>query len=119
MLDNILEMAEALGKQIYDSNLYQSYLYYKNKVENKTDLQQKIDTLKKMQLSQGIRRRQGEIVPLEEEEALSQVYSEVALDKDGLGFWESEKQLLLFMAEVLEIVTQQAPVDFHYAEEME
>ncbi len=115
-MDEIKEMAVHLGQRIYESDLYQSYLYYKNQVANKPELQQKIDELKRLQLQQGLRRRQGEVISLEEEESLSRVYSEVALDADGLGFWESEKQLLTFMADMLETVAKQAPVDFSYAD---
>ncbi len=118
-MDEIKEMAIKLGESIYHSDLYQSYLYYKNQVSNKPELQQKIDELKRLQLQQGLRRRQGEVISLEEEENLSSVYSEVALDVDGLGFWESEKQFLIFLADILETVAKQAPVDFSYADNME
>ena len=91
-MDNIKEKAKKLGEEIYQSDLYQSYLYYKERVENKTALKQQIDELKRLQLSQGLRRRQREFVSLKEEEDLSKAYSEVALDPDGMGFWESEKK---------------------------
>ena len=108
-MDTIKKMAMELGEKVYQSDLYQSYLYYKKRVENKPNLKQKIDELKKLQLSQGLR----------EEEDLSKAYSDVALDPDGMGFWESEKQLMSFMAEVLEIVVAQAPIDFSYTDDME
>lgn len=108
-----------LGEKVYQCDLYQSYLYYKKRVENKPILKQKIDELKKLQLSQGLRRRRGEFVALKEEENLSKVYSEVALDPDGMGFWENEKQLMSFMAEILETVAAQAPIDFSYTNDME
>jgi len=117
-LDNIKEKAKKLGEEIYQSDLYQSYLYYKERVENKTALKQQIDELKRLQLSQGLRRRQGEFVSLKEEEDLSKAYSEVALDPDGMGFWESEKKIMSFLADVLEIVVKQAPVDFGYIDDM-
>lgn len=118
-MDNIREMAMQLGEKVYQSDLYQSYLYYKKRVENKPALKQQIDELKRLQLSQGLRRRQGEFVTLKEEENLSKAYSEVALDPDGMGYWESEKKLMSFIAEVLEIVAKQAPIDFSYADDME
>ena len=118
-MDNIKEKAKKLGEEVYQSDLYQSYLYYKERVENKPALKQQIDELKRLQLSQGLRRRQGEFVSLKEEEDLSKAYSDVALDPDGMGFWESEKQLMSFMAEVLEIVVAQAPIDFSYTDDME
>ena len=118
-MDTIKKMAMELGEKVYQSDLYQSYLYYKERVENKPALKQQIDELKRLQLSQGLRRRQGEFVSLKEEEDLSRAYSEVALDPDGMGFWESEKKIMSFLADVLEIVVKQAPVDFSYIEDME
>lgn len=117
-MDNIKKMAVELGEKVYQSDLYQSYLYYK-KVESKPMLKQQIDELKRLQLTQGLRRRQGEFVALQEEENLSKAYSEVALDPDGMGFWESEKQLMSFVADILEIVVTQAPIDFSYTDNME
>lgn len=117
-MDSIKEMAMQLGEKVYQSDLYQSYLYYKKRVENKPALKQQIEELKRLQLSQGLRRRQGEFVALKEEEDLSRAYSEVALDPDGMGFWESEKKLMSFIAEVLEIVAEQAPIDFSYVDDM-
>ncbi len=118
-MDNIKKMAVELGEKVYQSDLYQSYLYYKKRVESKPMLKQQIDELKRLQLTQGLRRRQGEFVALQEEENLSKAYSEVALDPDGMGFWESEKQLMSFVADILEIVVRQAPIDFSYTDNME
>ena len=117
-MENMKKKAEALGMEIYDSDVYRSYLYYKNRVEGKTALKEKIGELKRMQFDQGLRRRRGEVVSLEEEAMLSQLYSEVTLDSDGSGFWESEKQLLAVMSEIIETVVAQAPIDFSYADEM-
>ena len=91
-MDNIKEKAKKLGEEIYQSDLYQSYLYYKERVENKTALKQQIDELKRLQLSQGLRRRQGEFVSLKEEEDLSKAYSEVALDPDVMDFGKVKKK---------------------------
>ena len=35
-----------------------------------------------------------------------------------MGFWESEKKIMSFLADVLEIVVKQAPVDFGYIDDM-
>ena len=70
-MDNIKKMAVELGEKVYQSDLYQSYLYYKKRVESKPMLKQQIDELKRLQLTQGLRRRQENSIILGEESSFT------------------------------------------------
>ncbi len=104
-------MAEALGERISHSPCYREYLQYKDNVEKNPVLGQKIRELKQRQQELEMRRMEGKAVSLEEEKQLSHLYSEVVLNRDGAGFWKSERAVIGLLAEIFETIAKKVPLD--------
>lgn len=113
-MEEIRSMAEALGKQIYDSDDYKEYVSFRKKVDENPLLKHKLQDMRQMQFGIELRRKEGQIIPLEEERRLGDLYCEIMLDEDGYGLWRSEGKLLHLIADTLEIITREVPMDLEY-----
>ena len=109
-MEEIKCMAKALGSAIQASPYYQDYLYYANRMHAKPALAKKIALLKQMQMSVAPSQPDGR-VSLESEMKLCDIYADVTMDEDAIGFWNTERQLLGLIQDTLEIVSECVPMD--------
>lgn len=109
-MNEIKPMAEALGLLIVDSPAYLEYAAFAKRMETKPELIQTIARLKDMQASLAASLPEG-MVTLENEQRLCDMYAEIAMDKDAIGFWHSERRLLTLLHDALETVTNKVPVN--------
>lgn len=117
-VEEILNMAQDLATKVAKSQMYQDYLYYKQQLNQKPGLWQKIQQIKKMQWEQGLKRSNQEVVPFEEEANLSKLYSEIMLDEDARNFWNSRKQMIQLESQIIQMITNKAPIDMTFLQEM-
>ncbi len=110
-MDKIIDMAQDLGKGISNSECYQTYLRYKKQVEKKPALMNKITELRHLQLELQLRRQSDQIVSMEEERRLGDLYSEVTLDEDGSGLWQYEGKVLKILQDTFETISGFVPID--------
>lgn len=110
-MNELKEMASALGEKISQSPCYKEYLQYKDNVEKNEELGQKIRELKQRQLELEVRHMEGAAVSLEEEKQLSHLYSQVLLEQDGAGFWKSERAIIGLLAEIFGTISEKVPTD--------
>lgn len=110
MMDEIKSMAESLGQFLVNSPAYQEYAAYAKKMEKKPAMAETISRLKEAQASLAPDLPEG-IVTLENERRLCDMYAEIAMDEDAIGFWHSERRLLELLQETLETVTNKVPIN--------
>ncbi len=85
------ELIKQMINFIYESERYKEYQRLKKVLENNIELKNKINYLKKQQLEQELRKRNGEFVSEEEKRRLNELYAELVLDENVSGYLENER----------------------------
>lgn len=85
------ELIKQMINFIYESEEYKEYQRLKKVLEDNIELKNKINYLKKQQLEQELRKRNGEFVSEEEKRRLNELYAELVLDENVSGYLENER----------------------------
>jgi cell fate (sporulation/competence/biofilm development) regulator YlbF (YheA/YmcA/DUF963 family) len=104
-MDKILEQANFLSNLIKDSNEYSEYNKYKDIINNRVDLKDKLKELKKIELEIYLNKVNGTDINFDEEKKLSHRFSELLIVDETRNFLESEKNLLEIITKTQSIIS--------------
>ena len=85
------ELIKQMINFIHESAEYKEYQRLKKVLEDNIELKNKINYLKKQQLEQELRKRNGESISEEEKRKLNELYTELVLNEDVSTYLENER----------------------------
>jgi len=100
-------MAEELGKQFSNSELYQDYCKYKTELENNPPLMERVAAFKIAQMELETRRHQNnEALSFDDEKRILYQYTELCLNPIVRAFLSTEQELLSLYRQVMDAICE-------------